>query len=608
VNQTVARAAPDAEKAKLIPVSDAELRAAHAKVQEQNRSLENLRAAMNAEQEKLRADRASFEQVRQNALSDIAAERDRLAAAAAAADAQKKQYEAELTKLSTQQQDLANSGQLTQEKKDELAQQRQKIQAEQANVNTQIDQLLQQQQQLARRETNLAQHEQELADRAKEQAALKDKLIGEGLQLAQWQKALQDWQADLQAASRQPAAASAAAPTPPADLTRRVEPRVHVVDPVAERSQTTLPTAEVQGVVVHNRPIKEVRYAVTTTEQPAEQFAANTPGTNYKGIRPERWKRVPLETRPVEPDAEGEVSQTFNFNVPLTRGFNRIVITATDVDGQEGAVERIVERRDDEAEVHIIAIGINGYDNKQQVPQLKYAVADAQAVAGALQKGLGVPQQNVKLLLDDEATKETIENWLGDQLPGRVGKGDTVVIFFSGHGAPEATPGVGGVEKYLLPVNADPSRCFSTGIAMKRIAEIFRRLPAERVLFVIDSCFSGAATGGGRGLESNLKGIRVTRVDRSLEATKRIVLTGSQGNQPSQEKDELQHGVFSYYLVKALQGAADRDGDKQVTVDEVFRYVSANVSTATDNRQTPVVSPELTAEPAAASVVMSYVK
>lgn len=46
------------------------------------------------------------------------------------------------------------------------------------------------------------------------------------------------------------------------------------------------------------------------------------------------------------------------------------------------------------------------------------------------------------------------------------------------------------------------------------------------------------------------------------------------------EKDDLQHGGFTYYLLEALKGAADTDRDGAVTVDEVYRYVSEKVPQA----------------------------
>jgi hypothetical protein len=57
---------------------------------------------------------------------------------------------------------------------------------------------------------------------------------------------------------------------------------------------------------------------------------------------------------------------------------------------------------------------------------------------------------------------------------------------------------------------------------------------------------------------------------------------------PVAEKDDLQHGVFTYYLLEGLRGAADSDRDGMITVDEAYRYVSEKVPRATSMEQHPV--------------------
>src|SRR3972149_518300 len=46
----------------------------------------------------------------------------------------------------------------------------------------------------------------------------------------------------------------------------------------------------------------------------------------------------------------------------------------------------------------------------------------------------------------------------------------------------------------------------------------------------------------------------------------------------SLELDELGHGIFSYYLVRGLQGAADLNRDGIVTLQELYEYVEQQVS------------------------------
>ena len=82
-----------------------------------------------------------------------------------------------------------------------------------------------------------------------------------------------------------------------------------------------------------------------------------------------------------------------------------------------------------------------------------------------------------------------------------------------------------------------------------------------------------------------------------------MILTASDANEVSVEKDELSHGVFTYYLLEGLRGKADLDGDGMITVDEIYRYVSEKVPQATGQDQHPVRKGETTGQ-----IVLGVVK
>ena len=138
---------------------------------------------------------------------------------------------------------------------------------------------------------------------------------------------------------------------------------------------------------------------------------------------------------------------------------------------------------------------------------------------------------------------------LGVFLKNKAGKEDTVIIYFAGHGAVESEPNIpdgDGLEKYLLPFDAEPDSLYSSALPMDEIQKLFRRIQAERVIFIIDSCYSGA--GGGRSiLTSNKYNERRgdpsdKYLDRLTEGKGRIILTASRANELSIEKSDLEHG------------------------------------------------------------------
>ena len=66
-----------------------------------------------------------------------------------------------------------------------------------------------------------------------------------------------------------------------------------------------------------------------------------------------------------------------------------------------------------------------------------------------------------------------------------------------------------------------------------------------------------------------------------------MILTASDVNQVSQEDPALGHGIFTHFLLEALGGAADLDGDGAVTVREVHLYLQRKVHERSGGAQTP---------------------
>jgi hypothetical protein len=77
-----------------------------------------------------------------------------------------------------------------------------------------------------------------------------------------------------------------------------------------------------------------------------------------------------------------------------------------------------------------------------------------------------------------------------------------------------------------------------------------------------------------------------------------IAMTASQGDQVSNAYPEKEHGLFTYYMLSGIRGAADADGDKMVTLDELYTYVNVNVvkvSRRAGLEQTPDIHPGIDA-------------
>lgn len=278
----------------------------------------------------------------------------------------------------------------------------------------------------------------------------------------------------------------------------------------------------------------------------------------------------------------------FNQPVSLQPGDNRIRVRAVDVDGVASEKSLVVKQIEMRKNIWAVVIGINDYPN---IRRLKWAVADARAFYRHLVDYIQIPEENVTLLLNQDAGLGRLRSALGTHLKKMAGKDDMVIIYFAGHGATEKdvlSPDGDGLEKYLLPYDVDPQDLYASALPMREISHIFHRIQSQRIIFIADSCYSGAS--GGRTI--SLSGIRANISDAFLDRIAggkgRVIMTASGANEVSAEDEKLRHGVFTFYLLEGLKGAADADKDGVVTVDEAYRYVSTHVSRSTGQEQHPV--------------------
>ncbi|MDJ0984528.1 MAG: caspase family protein [Desulfobacterales bacterium] len=286
----------------------------------------------------------------------------------------------------------------------------------------------------------------------------------------------------------------------------------------------------------------------------------------------------------------GDAPRRSNFDqaVPLNHGENRIKVRVTDTDGLVTEKVVSVHYTPSRRNVWAVVVGINDYP---QLPKLKYAVNDARAFKRLLVEKNLVPAENITVLLNKQATLRKLRSALGTGLKGAADSDDMVIIFFAGHGATERDAmslDGDGLEKYILTYDTDPSDLFSTALPMRDLALIFNRIRSERLIFIADACYSGASGGRTVSITGMRANIADTFLDRVAAGRGKVIITASAANEVSVERDELQHGVFTYYLLEGLKGPADTDGDGLVTVDEAYRYVSDRVPRATGQEQHPV--------------------
>lgn len=300
----------------------------------------------------------------------------------------------------------------------------------------------------------------------------------------------------------------------------------------------------------------------------------------------------------------------------LKAGLNVIEIVATDKAGNVARLARNVTRAASAASAiapapvagprianrWAVVIGVGDYDNRS-VPKARFAESDADAMYRLLTTRAGYPRENVLLLTDKAPEKPTLQNIrlaLGDFLARKTNRDDMVLIYYAGLGAPEldaTSKETDGLAKYLIPRNVQPESLRKTALAMDELPAILARIPAERVVLLLDTSYSGTA--GGRTFappNTRPRTLSDQFLERFARSRGRLVITASGPNEVALEPADLGHGLFTYYLLEGLSGKADRNGDGIVTVSELYPYVEDQVerrSRAAGGRQRPVMKGEI---------------
>jgi hypothetical protein len=216
----------------------------------------------------------------------------------------------------------------------------------------------------------------------------------------------------------------------------------------------------------------------------------------------------------------------------------------------------------------IVAI-IVGIQNYKRIPKAEYASDDAQDFYDYAIRALGVKPENIKLLIDDGADEVDILAAFRNWLPAKVKKNKTdLVVFYSGHGLPSED----GKSLYFLPYNAHRELIEETAINQSKIVSAIQLAQPKSVTMFIDACYSGQARSG-EALMASAKPVTL-KSTASTYPDGFTVITASQPDQISWSSPNLKHGIFSFYVMKGLEGDADENKDGKITAGELQNYLS----------------------------------
>ncbi len=216
-----------------------------------------------------------------------------------------------------------------------------------------------------------------------------------------------------------------------------------------------------------------------------------------------------------------------------------------------------------------IVIGIADYKN---LPRADFANDDARAFYDYAIRALGVKAENIKLLVDADAGQGEIYKAFKTWLPSRVKATTDVYVYYSGHGLPATD----GQSLYLLPQLADRDLIEETAIAQSKINAAIQATKPKSVTIFLDSCYSGAGRTG-QTLLASARPIAIKSTAQAFPA-EFTVISASTAEQISSSSNELKHGIFSYYLMRGMEGEADANKDGKITTGEMHAYLTENVA------------------------------
>lgn len=269
----------------------------------------------------------------------------------------------------------------------------------------------------------------------------------------------------------------------------------------------------------------------------------------------------------------------YTENMTLQAGFwNEGNYTEAEVVNEAAIVQTEIEDKSDaadsESEIYAVVVGAAQYRHMQA---LRYTDDDAYSMTAFLRspEGGAVKKSNIKVLIDEAATKSNILNAL-KTFADKADENDVFLFYFSGHGLPES----------LLPIDYE-GKGSTKQLFHRDLVEIFKQSKAKSKVVIADACHSGSMTSfKGETYEASIN-TYYSEIRKNKGGL--VMLMSSKAEETSIENNGLRQGIFSHFLLRGLYGAANTDNDNLIRLDELFEYVQRNVSFYTNDYQTPVI-------------------
>lgn len=160
-------------------------------------------------------------------------------------------------------------------------------------------------------------------------------------------------------------------------------------------------------------------------------------------------------------------------------------------------------------------------------------------------------------------------------------KDDLLLLYFSGHGIKDE---IGRLYLSTRATRKDNGKLVKpSAVTANFLNESIKDSQSQRKVIILDCCFSGAIATG-----MTVKDDGNVDIQQQLSGKGRAILTSSTSTQYSFEQEGSSLSIYTRYIVEGIEkGAADKDSDGYISVEELHEYASAKVQEAS-----PAMTPQ----------------
>ncbi|MEX2484996.1 MAG: caspase family protein [Brumimicrobium sp.] len=273
------------------------------------------------------------------------------------------------------------------------------------------------------------------------------------------------------------------------------------------------------------------------------------------------------------------LSNEKKITIPLYPKKNKISVRVQTTKGlstEEQTIDFFYDTLSGKTELFILSLGINKYENSRY--NLNYAGNDAEAFSASIEKGANSLFHKVYdySLKDKKVTKANVLSMI-EEINQKMGPEDVFIFFYAGHGVMLQNEGSSNfylVMSDITNLYGEQSMMEEKGISARDILDISKSLSAQKQVFVLDACQSGAAI-----KELAIRGVeREKTLAQLARSSGTFFITASQDIEYANEVGNLKHGIFTYAILELLAGNSEKAvKDETISIYELKSYVEARV-------------------------------